>query len=933
MRKVILFFLLFLLICVGLAQANSCPTGETASYFCPFGFTLSSDNSTCYSQPSCPTGSSYNPSTNRCEAQPLTGDTKCSPGWTYDQSKNVCCISATCPDNSTLQNGQCEIQPTVTCQSPNSGNFNLTGYYCFESNSSGSLTNYKQCYNTNSGYLCPLDMQQCTAAYTNPTCPSGGTLDTTLHKCTAQPNPTCPSGYTYDSSIDRCAAPAQCPDGGSLNPYTDRCEIVVTSSLCPSGYIYNTTYEACVKTPTCPSGGTYNPNRDRCEYQVTKSCPSGYTYDSGKDICEANPQCPSGTSYNATYNECLVSANLTCPSGYTQSGGKCVANPECPSGSSYNSNTNRCEMPAGASFGSGNSCVNFDSVTNCLEFSNGNVRTFTHGNSNSYGQWISLSSSTASESSSNVGLFGDLRVYASNYELFINSSSPKVSLISGGDTGKVILSASVISGYCYEGWCNYIAAAKIEDIQASNGKVRLGVTGSEGAGSNPSEAVSNAIAEARTKSISWGSWVSVYTPSCPSGWTLSGSICYKSATCPAGGSLNTSDDKCEVPLQTNCPSGTTYDSSINYCTASATCPSGGSLNTSTDKCQISVTNECPSNYTYDSSTNLCYSSPICDYGYYDSSINLCRLSASSVCPSGYTFDNASDKCVKSPDCQPPGSYSDTLNECGTLPIYNCPAGYSYNSTDKLCEANPQCDNGTFDSSNNECYEGNYTCPAGKYQCLPYNGSNYCSPYPCVNMSNGNNTQTTQANLSSYTNDGKYDSNGNCLGTIYIFNGKGYECRPPGLSTLFTNCCSKAYKKQGKILLVLPQCDKEDARTDMLVQSGVCHYVGEYCSWKLKFPSICLQHKKVYCCFHSKLGRIIQEQGRPQLKDFGYSGDWGSPTSPNCRGFTPDEFQMLDFNKMDLSSYFGDIAKKVAGKQKEIEQKAQQNISNFYNQTR
>ena len=386
-------------------------------------------------------------------------------------------------------------------------------------------------------------------------------------------------------------------------------------------------------------------------------------------------------------------------------------------------------------------------------------------------------------------------------------------------------------------------------------------------------------------------------------------------------------------MQTNCPSGTTYDSSINYCTASANCPSGGSLNTSTDKCQISVINECPSNYTYDSSTNICYSSPVCNYGYYDSSINECRLSASSVCPSGYTFDSSSDKCLASPQCASPGSYSNTLNKCGYLVTYNCPADYGYNSTDKLCEANPQCNNGTFDSSNNKCYEGNYDCPAGNYQCLPYNGNNYCSPNPCVNMSNNNNTQTSQANLSSYTNDGKHDSSGNCLGTIYIFNGKGQECRTAGVKTMFTNCCSKAYKKQGKVLMVLPQCNKEDANTDMFVQSGVCHYVGKYCSWKLKFPSICLQHKKVYCCFHSKLGRIIQEQGRPQLKDFGYSGDWGDPKNPNCRGFTPDEFQMLDFNKINLKEYFGDVAKKIAGKQGQIEQKAQQNIENFYENTK
>src|SRR3546814_19770346 len=60
-----------------------------------------------------------------------------------------------------------------------------------------------------------------------------------------------------------------------------------------------------------------------------------------------------------------------------------------------------------------------------------------------------------------------------------------------------------------------------------------------------------------------------------------------------------------------------------------------------------------------------------------------------------------------------------------------------------------------------------------------------------------------------------------------------------------------------------------------------------------------------CCFNTKLGRIIQEQGRPQLKAF--NGNlWGTAKKPMCRGFTPEEFQALDFSKIDLSEYYADI---------------------------
>jgi len=56
-----------------------------------------------------------------------------------------------------------------------------------------------------------------------------------------------------------------------------------------------------------------------------------------------------------------------------------------------------------------------------------------------------------------------------------------------------------------------------------------------------------------------------------------------------------------------------------------------------------------------------------------------------------------------------------------------------------------------------------------------------------------------------------------------------------------------------------------------------------------------------------MGRIIQEQGRDQLLQFAPNGNWGSAEAPNCEGLTPEEFQMLDFSRIDLSGMFGDLA--------------------------
>ena len=99
------------------------------------------------------------------------------------------------------------------------------------------------------------------------------------------------------------------------------------------------------------------------------------------------------------------------------------------------------------------------------------------------------------------------------------------------------------------------------------------------------------------------------------------------------------------------------------------------------------------------------------------------------------------------------------------------------------------------------------------------------------------------------------------------------------------------------------CDSQDMETAMLRSSGMCHEIGSYCT--SSFLGICLQKARGNCCFNTKLGRIIQEQGRPQLKAF--NGNlWGTAKKPMCRGFTPEEFQALDFSKIDLSEYYADI---------------------------
>jgi conjugal transfer mating pair stabilization protein TraN len=268
-------------------------------------------------------------------------------------------------------------------------------------------------------------------------------------------------------------------------------------------------------------------------------------------------------------------------------------------------------------------------------------------------------------------------------------------------------------------------------------------------------------------------------------------------------------------------------------------------------------------------------------------------------------------------------------------------------------------------------QGQFSCPLGpQHGCAIVAGGSVpsCSPNQCADPGVTPIEEVPPIDDPGTPADGPIDANGNCLGRIEIFSGRGMRCRPPGLSVTFASCC----RDKGKIIkdgmgsqlssistkiavakgvfngmsaaftafragatasqaastgasaliagfdptslavslainfmieFLFNGCDQQDMETAMLRGSGMCHEVGSYCT--SSFLGICLEKAKGHCCFNTKLGRIIQEQGRHQLKSFNAVG-WGTPKKPLCRGFTPEEFQALDFSKMDLSEYYAEI---------------------------
>ena len=105
-----------------------------------------------------------------------------------------------------------------------------------------------------------------------------------------------------------------------------------------------------------------------------------------------------------------------------------------------------------------------------------------------------------------------------------------------------------------------------------------------------------------------------------------------------------------------------------------------------------------------------------------------------------------------------------------------------------------------------------------------------------------------------------------------------------------NCCTNS-----GALVGLANCSAEEIELAEERNAGNTHYLGKYCS-KRTFFGVCVRRSRAWCVFGSKLGRILQQQGRAQL-GIGWS---------DCRGLTVAEVEGIDFDALDLSEFTDDL---------------------------
>lgn len=115
------------------------------------------------------------------------------------------------------------------------------------------------------------------------------------------------------------------------------------------------------------------------------------------------------------------------------------------------------------------------------------------------------------------------------------------------------------------------------------------------------------------------------------------------------------------------------------------------------------------------------------------------------------------------------------------------------------------------------------------------------------------------------------------------------------------------------------CGEQEQQLSMHKGAHLCEKVETKCE-----GAILVTCKEKHCCYNSKLARIINEQGKPQL----------GKAKSDCSGFSPEELSQLDFSRIDFTEFINDVKQNItvpdtSALQSTVQQNTQSKIQNFY----
>ncbi|ELT1384562.1 type-F conjugative transfer system mating-pair stabilization protein TraN [Salmonella enterica] len=131
--------------------------------------------------------------------------------------------------------------------------------------------------------------------------------------------------------------------------------------------------------------------------------------------------------------------------------------------------------------------------------------------------------------------------------------------------------------------------------------------------------------------------------------------------------------------------------------------------------------------------------------------------------------------------------------------------------------------------------------------------------------------------------------------VRAFTGQAKFCKKAAAG--YSNCCKDSGWGQD---IGLAKCSSDEKALAKAKSNKLTVSVGEFCSKKVL--GVCLEKKRSYCQFDSKLAQIVQQQGRNgQLRI-----SFGSAKHPDCRGITVDELQKIQFDRLDFTNFYEDL---------------------------
>lgn len=158
--------------------------------------------------------------------------------------------------------------------------------------------------------------------------------------------------------------------------------------------------------------------------------------------------------------------------------------------------------------------------------------------------------------------------------------------------------------------------------------------------------------------------------------------------------------------------------------------------------------------------------------------------------------------------------------------------------------------------------------------------------------------------------------------VRAFTGAAKYCKKFAVG--FSNCCADSGWGNN---MGLASCSSDEKALGKAKEKQLIISIGEFCSKKVL--GVCLEKKRSYCQFDSKLAQIVQQQGRNGQLHIGFGG----AKSPDCRGISVDELQAIDFDRLDFTPFMEDLMnnQNIPGNE-ELTEKTAQRIKELLTQS-